>query len=88
MTTPGSPCCWPRPRPGSMRLKSYRRLTAGETSVALRCSKTPCSSRDLASCERTRNTWGPGSAGRPMEGGTARHPSSGKTWETRESSLA
>eukprot|EP00969_Alexandrium_andersonii_P224923 9933672-Alexandrium_andersonii.AAC.1 len=62
-----------------MREKSNRKPAAGVTSVALRCSKTPCNSRALASCEKTLKTWCPGSAGRPIDGGTALHPSNGKT---------
>eukprot|EP00969_Alexandrium_andersonii_P235425 10393912-Alexandrium_andersonii.AAC.1 len=35
MTRPGSPCCCPLPRPASTREKSNRKVTAGETNVAL-----------------------------------------------------
>eukprot|EP00969_Alexandrium_andersonii_P142494 6300875-Alexandrium_andersonii.AAC.1 len=79
MTTAGSPCCCPRPRPGSMRLKENHRPAIGVTKIELRCSRTPRSSRDLASWQRTLNTRSPGSAGRPIDGGTALRPSDGKT---------
>eukprot|EP00969_Alexandrium_andersonii_P236130 10424638-Alexandrium_andersonii.AAC.1 len=43
----------------------------------------PRSSRALASWQRTRSTLVPESAGRPIDGGTARRPSAGKTCATK-----
>eukprot|EP00969_Alexandrium_andersonii_P188317 8321589-Alexandrium_andersonii.AAC.1 len=62
-----------------MRRQENRKPAIGVTMVEWRCSRTPCSSRDLSSWQSTLKTWSPGSAGRPIDGGMARQPSAGKT---------
>eukprot|EP00969_Alexandrium_andersonii_P006182 268391-Alexandrium_andersonii.AAC.1 len=62
-----------------MRLKPYLRPAAGVSTVDRIRPDAPCSSRALASWQWTLNTLVPESAGRPIDGGTARHPSAGKT---------
>eukprot|EP00969_Alexandrium_andersonii_P360819 15456222-Alexandrium_andersonii.AAC.1 len=66
-----------------MRSKPCRRPAAGVSTVDRMCSNALRSSRALTSWQSTLNTLVPESAGRPIDGGTARQPWAWKTCAIR-----